>query len=285
MADEGTDLSPLVQSDAGPLPTLGQWKQDSESGVVQDWEEPPAADASAIDEIVSDGEDQVVAADAPAEGSGAGISGFEQLLRKDLANPQLAEQYSSLSSKVIEGAGLPGVIMVVGAEQQAHVSETLTHMAMMLVDRGAVEVLLVDANLKNRLLSRRFEIDTHSGLAEVCDAEMDWHGLLVSGTDSHLSILPAGKRLSPLKATIPTVARLVEQWKQEFRIVLVDVGDTDSPFAEAFAQASDAAYLLVRLGESDRMRAQSAVSSIQSMGGNLKGCIVTNAPASEAAPA
>ena len=157
-------------------------------------------------------------------------------------------------------------------------SDVLAHMAELLVDRGAGEVLLVDANLPKRLLSKRFDVEKNPGLAEACESDTSWRDLLVVGEDPRLCILPGGGRLSPGKSRKAVVAPMIDQWKERFQVVLVDAGAPDASLVETFSQSCDAIYLVVRLGQTDRKQVQAAIDTLHSLDGPLNGCIVTNTP-------
>jgi Mrp family chromosome partitioning ATPase len=169
--------------------------------------------------------------------------------------------------------------MLVPAQDEPHVAQTLTQMAMVLVQRDAGNVLLADANLPRKTLSHCFEVHDRPGLAEACRAEQDGNDFLVPGAHPNLSILPGGNHPLPPMISPGTVAQLVDQWKARFQVVLVNGGDPESPLTKALVETCDSVYLLVRLGRTGRKEAQTTVSRLRSIGGRLEGCIVTDAPA------
>jgi hypothetical protein len=92
-------------------------------------------------------------------------------------------------------------------------------------------------------------------------------------------MLPAGQ--APPAVTIDTarLAAVLNEFKVVFRWVLIDGGSVPGPFGEALLNAADASVLVVRLGQTDREEAQSAVQAAQTAGGRLIGCLITNVPA------
>ena len=219
-------------------------------------------------------------ADAHSSDARGAPSDFERSVWRNLERESLAQQYARTLHRVIEKLpdGPPAAVLVVGAEREPHVSQVLTHMAVLLVQREAGRVLLVDAGLPDKTLSHRFQVGDKPGLAEACRGERDWRDLLVPGDHPQLSVLPAG--IVPVDGGLPCgkLKCLVDEWKEDSQIVLVDAGGADGPLAGALTGACDSVYLLVRLGQTPRTQARKAAKRLRVLKGGLQGCIVTNCP-------
>ena len=79
------------------------------------------------------------------------------------------------------------------------------------------------------------------------------------------------------------IDEFAEQWRQQYSLVVVDGGPVDSPLAAALMRCSDATFLCVQLGATQRRELADAVESLQSQGVVL-GCITTGGSDEESAP-
>lgn len=69
-------------------------------------------------------------------------------------------------------------------------------------------------------------------------------------------------------------ADLVEEWRQEYRFVLVEAGPLDQTQGVALAKFCDGVYLTVQLGQTGRRAARKAIARLQKCGGKVLGTIL-----------
>jgi hypothetical protein len=86
--------------------------------------------------------------------------------------------------------------------------------------------------------------------------------------------------LSELSNRAPVISILGEM-AEEYDMVMVNGGNTDSLFALPLCHAADRNYLLVRLGKTPRELATATMEDLRSHGIDVSGTIVTNVPLGE----
>ncbi|HEY6564907.1 MAG TPA: hypothetical protein VIY86_10455, partial [Pirellulaceae bacterium] len=94
--------------------------------------------------------------------------------------------------------------------------------------------------------------------------------------DPRIWLLPAGGRVDRRKIRQEAILSLVPRMHSKFNLIIVDVGEAESPFAIPFLNACDATYVVARLGATKRDK---AIKTLQFLAGRdlqPHGCIVTN---------
>ena len=71
---------------------------------------------------------------------------------------------------------------------------------------------------------------------------------------------------------------IAKEWKSNFDYVIVDGGQAYSMSANSTYTVSDATYLVVRLGKTNRNEADQVVQQLLESQVPLNGCVVTNLP-------
>jgi Mrp family chromosome partitioning ATPase len=237
----------------------------------------PAATAAPVAPVEAPAAESPSAA-SPASPLESGMA-FLDTVRGRLALPELGAQYRELSEGLLGPlpADQPAVLLLVGAEYDDAVAETLIHVAALLGAEGPGEVVLVDGNTTDRTLSRRLGLAGRHGLIEKLRHRAPTAELLVQTPLAGVCALPAGSGVSPHGPSVTDAwASLLGELRERFAWVLVDAGSVDGPLAEPLARTCDAAYLLVRLGETDSRTARMKARRLIDWDACLFGCVVTD---------
>ena len=214
-------------------------------------------------------------------------SELEETVRDNLSDDCMAQQYRELAERIVAQLpeAAPAAVLLVAAEQQPHVPIAVAHVAMTLADRAEGQVLILDANLSNKYLSGKAGLKDKPGLVEAISGGKSWQDLVVATASEHLDILPAGRGLSlKLSSIANDLTWLMGRLKGRYRFILIDAGPVATRAADAMARVCDGTFLLVRLGQTETADAASAMTSLQSAGSRVLGCVVTNVPPDRQAP-
>lgn len=141
------------------------------------------------------------------------------------------------------------------------------------------EVLLVDADLAHRRLSRALGCDDQPGLIECLRGHRPIRGLCRPSGLAHLWVLPAGQHVDERGFQGVGVRGQAAGWGElaaSFGAVLLGGGATDDPWAEVLAGLADATYVVVELGRVDKRAARTALLRLREHGARVLGCIATN---------
>jgi len=143
------------------------------------------------------------------------------------------------------------------------------------------DVLLVDADIRTRGISRQFGLERHAGLIELLTAESDESEVIVPGDERGLSILPAGMHGGSLDPEILSNGRLdamMERWRRRFKLVILDSPPVLSVAdGRILSRHADGTVLVVREDMTQRYEITDALRSIHSAGGRLWGTIFIGA--------
>jgi Mrp family chromosome partitioning ATPase len=137
-------------------------------------------------------------------------------------------------------------------------------------------VLLIDGHLTRQSLSKHFQLTGLPGIAEACANVEKWPQLIHPTDDERIWVLPGGGRLDRKGIRQHILLDLVPKIRQQFDIVMVDVGLPDSPLAVPSLTACDCSYLVVRLGRTERESAKRVLATLSERNLAPNGCIITN---------
>jgi len=181
---------------------------------------------------------------------------------------------TSLLHQIGEGTGR--VVQVTSAEPGAGKSTVAAMLARSLAQCGK-KVLLVDADLRNPSLARRFRIAAEPGLVGSLGGQAGDVETIVQTAVPNLSVLPAGKFRSGLDTELTSNGMFeacLARWRLSYDIVLLDsppllwVAD-----ARILAPKTDGTVMVVREKQSQSAGIRFAVRSLQDSGGTLLGVV------------
>jgi len=143
------------------------------------------------------------------------------------------------------------------------------------------KVLLVDADIRTRGISRQFGLERHTGLIELLTADVDESEMIVAGDERGLSILPAGTHGGSLDPEILSNGRLdamMERWRRRYDLVMLDSPPVLSVAdGRILSRHADGTILVVREDMTQRYEVTDALRSIHAAGGRLWGTVFIGA--------
>lgn len=213
----------------------------------------------------------------------ADAASLEEEVERSLGDERIAPQYRHLAANV--RGQYPGdvssVLLLTAPAANLRLGETLMHLAALLAESSDSQeeeqprVLVVDACLSGKLLTGRMHSTGKPGLAEVLGRRKEWRDYVAPTARERIDFLPAGDGpVTSYKSIGGKLAPLLDEWKGQYRYVLVDAGAADEPLTHPLAQACDATYLHVALAETAREAAQQAAERLRTAGARLRGCVV-----------
>jgi len=199
----------------------------------------------------------------------------------DLADKQqvLDSAIDSLCDKILERfpLGVPSVLQFVGTEPNRHIDEACARIAARLAERNIGRILLLDSDLQHQSLSHASGLSKSNGISDVTNRGVDWKSLVYSGDAKELDFIPGGTherfRHPEEKSRLRSA---VNEMKRDYQFLLVSAGDAHGLSAKIWNDICEGTYLLVSMKHSNETYAQSAVAAIQSSGGRVLGCVLTD---------
>ena len=140
------------------------------------------------------------------------------------------------------------------------------------------KTLLIDSDMRNPTIHRMFSIPVKNGLSEILAGLTD--NITVSKTDiDNLSVLTGGK-IPPNPAELVSSSRmdkLLEFVKEHYDCVFIDTPPVNLVTdATVFAQKTTGYIMIVKSGTTDISEVRTAVSNLESIGGNILGFILND---------
>ena len=286
-ADPSTEVSDTPPADSVVMPTSIVGPTDTPPIVPLDLHcleyAPPVDVWTAAPAFPADSGPLLAGAGQTAPRDSQPPSPLEQAARVDLEDNVLGQQYRELTEHLLAclTSPSPTCMMFMGAEAQPHVTTTVMRVGLQMAETSSAKVLLIDGNLAEKTLSANFQLKGKVGLVDVLKRRACWQDAITTTASERLSVMAGGCGMLPGAAgEAEQWGPLLDQWKQHWQFLLIDAGRATSPLTMSLAKYCDAAYLLVRLGQTDATSAQQAISKLQSQGAPMNGCILTNVPVS-----
>jgi len=190
-----------------------------------------------------------------------------------------ARAYGELADNLLSQlrADHPAAWMFTSPGDGAGKTSLLVSLAPALLERTGGELLLVDANLRKPELAGLLGVQSTRGLAEVLMGVAPWRDLVRKTVVQRLSVLP-GTKFPTAGGRTPqrlNLAPLLEEFKSEYRLVLLDSASLAYPEVAPMGRWCDGIYLVVRLRQTPRRGVLEAVRVIEDFRGPLLGCVVT----------
>jgi len=208
-----------------------------------------------------------------------GVSGRRTDRRPRVA-PKALEQIEHLWGSVFFSTDrhAPRKVIVTGAEPK----EGATQVAMALALVGAsgsygCRVALVDFNLRQPAIARRFGVPQAPGVFDVLTGGEMPAGTRVAVAEGQLTILPAGEpRGTTIAALEPTrVEKLLDKLLQDHEHVIIDAPSVNrNPAVQSLAGLTDGILLVAREGVTRREAVAEAKKRIELAHGKLIGLVL-----------
>jgi protein-tyrosine kinase len=191
------------------------------------------------------------------------INGVITVRKKDGSPPSApaVEAYRSLRTRVMRLQASKGIrsIMLTSSVPSEGKTATALNLALSCAQLGDLRILLVDADLRSRGLTRLLEIHGGPGLSDVLSGKSLMEDVVLTTEHENLSVIGAGSS-SNNPAELFASAQWSEfvQWgKKSFGIILIDAPPIHSlADAELIGAACDGALIVVRAFSTSREMAQ-----------------------------
>jgi Mrp family chromosome partitioning ATPase len=170
----------------------------------------------------------------------------------------------------------PAALAWLGVERSAEQAETVAQVGQALAEVSRRDVLLVDADFEDSVLSQRFGLERRAGLAEAFKESHPWRDLVVPTSLAKVHVLSSGQRISPsvyLKSS-GDWKRLFDHLLTAYEFVIVDAGTALQPHVASLVQACRGAYLIVELDHTPADNLQHSLDELRRTGAAISGCVV-----------
>lgn len=203
---------------------------------------------------------------------------YEMCLADDATDPRLTRQYRRLLHAVV--AEMPpvtgGTILFTGAGSSSHVADVVGQLARLLTTDCQCDVLLADVDADQRVLSQRFAAAGDQGFVDALQGRLPVRNWAARTVVSRLTFLPFGQGPAWRRTLVAAAVReLMADCRRSFRYTLLAGGNTLTPLTQHLARHCDASYLVVQLGQADRLDTVQITQELVSCGARLLGCIAT----------
>lgn len=176
----------------------------------------------------------------------------------------------------------PRVVVVSSPEREEGRSVVAANLALAFAAVGR-RTVLVDADLREPVLSRYFNADPAGGLADVLSGRVPADRLATAEAGFGLTVVPtapapeAGKPGELLAQ--PAALDVVHRLAADADVVVVDAGAlVEPPDAAALAPVATTYLLVARAGRTRSAQLEKALATVRTVGGNAVGVVLTDAP-------
>ncbi len=203
---------------------------------------------------------------------------YEMCLALEPDEPRLVRQFHRLVETII-GQFPPdqgGTILFTGAGSSSHVADVAGYVANQMTTKCHSDVILVDADAGDRVLTQRFAAGTEKGLVEALQDAAPAGRFVVSTAVPRLAFLAFGESLVSRRAVSAQAIRdVVAEWRTNYRYTVVAAGTAPSTLTPWLARYCDATYLVVQLGQADKQQAAHVARQLTAAGARLLGSVAT----------
>ena len=213
----------------------------------------------------------------PAETPPRTATLLERTVRRVLTDAERSLPVRQLADRLLSDLGeITGrSLLIAGIGSASETHEVVLETAAVLAEPGE-PILIIDGDAAARVLTRELDLAQCWGLAELAQGEEPAEDPIRALALDHLSLLPMGQApLTDPGAAGNRVSSLIQSLEGSFQLVLID-GGRAGPGSAALARMCDAAYFVVRLGQTEASDAQQALQEFRQCGARVLGCIATS---------
>jgi Mrp family chromosome partitioning ATPase len=169
-------------------------------------------------------------------------------------------------------------LLFASADRETGTTTTAIHLAAVLAEVTAGDVLVIDADGRDGDLARRLNIDAAYGLADVLGGRVGWQEAVVRIPPGCVQVLASCAKRVPATDDLPArLMAFLADVKRRYRAVIVDGGIASSAEATHWPAVCDGVYLCLEFEETGTKSAAEAVSLLRRAGGRVLGCVATRA--------
>ncbi len=197
------------------------------------------------------------------------------------ADSYLSEQYRSLRTNILsiqEEQGLKCFALTSALHSEGK-SLTALNLSLVFSELSEKKILLIDADLHKPSLHYYLNIQAENGLADVLTKDLPIDSVLHQTKINNLTFLPAGNLSDNPSDLLEStkMKNLIEKLKTEYDMIFIDTPPiivlTD---AGIVASMCDGAFLVVKVGKTNREIIDRAVRLLKNSNSNIEGTILTN---------
>ena len=199
----------------------------------------------------------------------------EAELRGLLASDAHVRPYRDMLAMVqrnVAGRATP-TIAIIGLDGQDSTEHVAAALGTLMAEQAGKATLLIEAN-PVRSLARRYEALQATGLAELLAGRVERAKAILPTSHERLDLLPFGLATPEQASLLPSaLSTALQHLRTTYAAAVIDAGPLSSPWAMAASRSVDAAYLVVRVGDTSAEHATGCVERFRAAGGKLTGCI------------
>lgn len=171
------------------------------------------------------------------------------------------------------------VVGLVHVDLAGEESAIVAELARGFVGFAPGEVLAIDARSRGEGWGAKLGCSPSGGADQWLLGIKTLEQVVSPTTWAGLHAVPAGRHRHDIQAVRSAeIEHSLASCREAYHTVLIDLGSVDAMHVVPVARRCDATFLIVRLGETPRQHARTALARLQYAGVNALGCILTTAP-------
>ncbi len=207
-----------------------------------------------------------------------GAGDYQQLLIDGPHDPRISRQFRRLVDNIMRDFPRQdgGILMFAGVGSSGHIADVAGQVARQLALVPDSDVLLVDADAEQRVLTHRFAAVDEPGLSEALQEQSGVATAILPSVIRNLRFLPFGGALRIRSSASSRQMKLVlAELKSRARYVIVSTGAGWQLLHALAGRHSDGTYLVVQMGAADQQATTELASRLTASGARLLGCVAT----------
>jgi Mrp family chromosome partitioning ATPase len=166
------------------------------------------------------------------------------------------------------------VIACCSVEADAQTADLVHRVATIAAKGETAKVLIIDANQSASRMTDELDLADVAGFIDALSRGMSVDELVRPTSQPGIFVLPLGDgAIEHLGIARKRLAALVQRWRKEYGLVLMDVGPMSAQLAGLISGGCDGAYVSVQLGTTLAVEAEKRIKQFRTDGVNLLGCI------------
>ena len=169
-------------------------------------------------------------------------------------------------------------ILITDAEASEETPAVIANLGIYLSHKAGHKALIIDANLRNPLIHRLFNVSNKSGLADVLEGKISFDDA-IQNVDSTLFVLPAGDTIFNPSTILDSfkLSNVIKTAEENYEMVFVACADLKH-FTDAVVLSSNVnnIVLVINEGKIRRQVVKSAIAPLEQKKANLIGVILNN---------
>lgn len=195
---------------------------------------------------------------------------------------QIAEQFRGLRNSItaLNPDGAPRTVVLTSAVRREGKTVATLNLAVALAELPGIEVLAVDADLHGPSLERYLGLPARQGLADVLRGDCPLDAAIRQTSIRGVALMGAGTLPDNPSRLLGSdrMRTLLHTLKQRFSYVLVDTPEAmTTSDASLLGAMADGIVLVVRLGQTSRQFVEQTHNTLEALGGNVLGTLLTGA--------